>query len=61
MFHGGGWVFQGDECSRGMTVLGDVCLGDARMGVPVTAWNSYNIVQPQTFWACFFAKPKDKN
>ena len=23
----GGWEFQGDECSRGMSVLGDGCLG----------------------------------
>ena len=27
----GGWVFQGDECSRGMNVLGGVSRG---MGVP---------------------------
>ena len=33
----GGWVFQGDECSRGMSVLGDGCLG---------GWEFHNSISP---------------
>ena len=33
----GGWVFQGDECPRGMSVLGDGCLG---------GWEFHNSLHP---------------
>ena len=30
----GGWVLQGDGCSRGMSVLGDGCLGGCKFLIP---------------------------
>ena len=41
----GGWVFQGDECSRGVSVLGDGCLG---------GWEFHNFPQNWLIVICLW-------